>query len=133
DGNLAGDEVFEHVEALASHVLEYEEKVLEPCLEDLYIGLQRDQVCLAIQQAEANGRVLLFYGMVWIHVLWEVALQVFLCQWQGFFAEDYTMEGSLAGDTIDACGTNGSSGQKHAYSWQQGLWMQGDEPRAMKS
>ncbi|KAI5070822.1 hypothetical protein GOP47_0015165 [Adiantum capillus-veneris] len=44
--NLAGDEVFEQVEALASHTPEYEKVALEPFREGLDTGLQREQVCL---------------------------------------------------------------------------------------
>ncbi|KAI5069845.1 hypothetical protein GOP47_0016146 [Adiantum capillus-veneris] len=108
--NLAGDEVFEEqVEALAGCALKSEELVLMPILEDLDTGLQRDQVFLAMQQVEANCRVLLFYLMLWIHVLREVSLQVSLRQLQGFFEEDYTMEGSLENDRIAASGTGASS------------------------
>ncbi|KAI5056037.1 hypothetical protein GOP47_0029558 [Adiantum capillus-veneris] len=79
--NLAEDEVFdEQVKALAGHALEYEKVVLEPILEGLDTSLQREHVCFTMQQVEANGKVLRFYGMLWIHVLWKVALQVSLCQ-----------------------------------------------------
>ncbi|KAI5057846.1 hypothetical protein GOP47_0027861 [Adiantum capillus-veneris] len=131
--NLAGDEVFdEQVEALAGHVLEYEELALEPFTEGWVTGMQGRYVCLAMEQVEANGRVLLFYVILWIHVLWEFDLQVSLCQWQGFFTEDYTLEGSLAGDMIAAYGTNASSGRKHVYGWHEGFWMQGDEAPCYK-
>ncbi|KAI5080237.1 hypothetical protein GOP47_0005716 [Adiantum capillus-veneris] len=55
--NLAGDEVFdEQVEARAGHTLEYEKVALEPFSEGLDTGLQRDHVCLVMQQVEANGK-----------------------------------------------------------------------------
>ncbi|KAI5081290.1 hypothetical protein GOP47_0004473 [Adiantum capillus-veneris] len=102
--SLAGDEVCEQVEALVGHVLDYEKVALESFTECLDIGMQGRHVGLAMHQVEANGRVLLFYVMLLIAMLLEVA-----CQWQGFFAKDYTMEGSLAGDMIAAYGTNASS------------------------
>ncbi|KAI5066683.1 hypothetical protein GOP47_0019307 [Adiantum capillus-veneris] len=77
--NLAGDKVFEQDEALAGKALKYEELVLEPITEGLDTGMQRDQVCLAMQQVEASGRVLLFYVTLLIAMLLEVALQVSVC------------------------------------------------------
>ncbi|KAI5074964.1 hypothetical protein GOP47_0010925 [Adiantum capillus-veneris] len=131
--NLAGDEVLvEHVVVLAGHVLEYEKGALVPFTKGWDIGLQWDQVCLAMQQVEAIGRVLLLHGMLLIAMLLQVTLQVFLCQWQGFFAEEYTMEDSLTGGRMDAYGTNASSVRKCAYGWQQDLWMQGDKSRCCK-
>ncbi|KAI5071771.1 hypothetical protein GOP47_0014022 [Adiantum capillus-veneris] len=99
--------------------------VLEPCLEDLDASLQRDQVCLAMQQVKANCRVLLLYVVLWIHVLLEVALQVFLYQLQGSFEVDYTMEGSVVDDMIAAYVTSASNDGKYAYSRYGDLWMQG--------
>ncbi|KAI5066720.1 hypothetical protein GOP47_0019344 [Adiantum capillus-veneris] len=79
DTNLADDEVFEEqVKALVGHALEYEKLSLEPFTKGLDAGWQRDQFCLAMQQVEENSRVLLFYVMLWLHVLLEVALQVSL-------------------------------------------------------
>ncbi|KAI5064515.1 hypothetical protein GOP47_0021185 [Adiantum capillus-veneris] len=74
--NLAGVEVFEEqVVVLASHALEM---ALVPFTKGWDTGLQRDQVGLSMHQVETNGRVLLFYVLLWIHVLWEVSLHVSL-------------------------------------------------------
>ncbi|KAI5074904.1 hypothetical protein GOP47_0010865 [Adiantum capillus-veneris] len=73
--NLVGDELLqEQVEARAGHTLGYEELVLGPIFEDLNAGVQGKHVCLAMQQVEANGRVLLLYVMLWIHVVLKVSL-----------------------------------------------------------
>ncbi|KAI5078691.1 hypothetical protein GOP47_0006362, partial [Adiantum capillus-veneris] len=45
-----------------------------PCNEEGATNLAGDEVFE--EQVEANGRVLLFYVMLWIHVLLEVPLQV---------------------------------------------------------
>ncbi|KAI5083534.1 hypothetical protein GOP47_0003277, partial [Adiantum capillus-veneris] len=74
--NLAADEVFEEwVVALAGHVLEYDKGALKPFTGGLDAGLQRDQVCLAMQQVEANGRVLFLHTMLLIAMLLHIALQ----------------------------------------------------------
>ncbi|KAI5067611.1 hypothetical protein GOP47_0018139 [Adiantum capillus-veneris] len=131
--NLAGDEVLEkQVISLAGHVLEYEKGALVPFTEGLDTGLQRDQVCLAMHQVEANGRVLLLHAMLWIHVLLEVALQVSLCQWQGFFEEDYTTESSLTDGMRAVYGTSASSDRRYAYDWQKWLWIHGDKAPCYK-
>ncbi|KAI5071947.1 hypothetical protein GOP47_0014198 [Adiantum capillus-veneris] len=134
DTNLAGDEVFdEQVEALAGHTLEYEKVALEPFTKGLDAGMQRDHVCLAMQQVEANGRVWLLYAMLLIAMLFQVALEGLLCRFHCSYDKGDDMESSLAGDMIVAYGTNASSGQKYSYGWQEGLWMQGDKAPCYES
>ncbi|KAI5058003.1 hypothetical protein GOP47_0028018 [Adiantum capillus-veneris] len=128
--SLAGDEVFEEqVVALSGHVLEYEEMVLEPCLEDLDTGLQREQACLAMHEVEANGRVLLLYAMLLIAMLFQVALQGVLCRFHCSYHKGDDIESSLASDMIEAYGTNASSVRKYSYGGHEDLWIQsGKDP-----
>ncbi|KAI5063713.1 hypothetical protein GOP47_0022260 [Adiantum capillus-veneris] len=126
--NLAGDEVFEEqVEALAGHALKPKELVLVPRLKDLDAGMQREHVCFAMQQVEANDRVWLLYAMLLIAMLFQVALQGVLCRFHCSYDKGDDMESSLTGGMIAAYGTNASSGRKYSYGWQKGLWMQGDK------
>ncbi|KAI5062553.1 hypothetical protein GOP47_0023092 [Adiantum capillus-veneris] len=109
--SLAGDEVFdEQVEALASHTPEYEKVALEPFTEGLDTSLQREQVCLSMQQTQANGMVLKLCVVLLIAMLFQVALQGVLCRSQCSYDKGDDMESSLAGDMIAAYGTNASSG-----------------------
>ncbi|KAI5056134.1 hypothetical protein GOP47_0029655 [Adiantum capillus-veneris] len=122
--NLAGDEVVEEqVTALAGHVPEYKKVALEPCLEGFDTGLQRDQVCFAMQQVESNGKVLLLHVMLLIAMLLQVALQGVQCRFQCSCDEDDDIKGSIADGMIAVDGTGASSGQKHVYGWHEGLWM----------
>ncbi|KAI5077974.1 hypothetical protein GOP47_0007798 [Adiantum capillus-veneris] len=104
DTNLAGNEVFEQVVALAGHALEYEKLALEPSTEGLDASLQRDQIYFAMQQVETNCRFLLFYAVLLIAMLLQVALQGILCRFQCSCDEDNDMEGSLAGGMVAAYG-----------------------------
>ncbi|KAI5082447.1 hypothetical protein GOP47_0002190 [Adiantum capillus-veneris] len=116
--NLAGDEVFEEkVVALAGHVLEYGKVALEPFTEGLDAGLQREHVCLAMQQVEENGKGLKLCVLLLIAMLFQAALQGVLCRFQCSCDKDDDMEGSIADGMIAVYGTGASSDQKYVYGW----------------